>query len=153
MENILINDCISIYYKTEGIRKGRKAILIDKLKAFETFIFNKLEKIKKYLNNTDYEELKEYSITVSDYNNERKTINSIINELENKYIDDSNFEYLLKIINNHFEFATELLKKDFTRNRLEIILNYLNEVTSYLEMDLEIKKLPNHIVKMNIQTK
>ncbi len=93
--------------------KSKESVLIDKLKEFEILVFK------------------------------REGIGSIINELENKYIDDSNFEYLMKMINNHFEFSTELLKKDLTPTRLEIILNYLNEVVSYLEMDLQIDKLPN----------
>lgn len=80
------------------------------------------------------------------YNYERKkevqTIDILINELTTKEISRSAFEFLLKIINHQEEITKEILNKELTIDRIEIVFNHLREVPFYLKSDLEINKLP-----------
>lgn len=83
---------------------------------------------------------------LDEYNYERKnevqTIHTLINELTTKEIHETTFEFLLKIINHQEEITKEILNKELTIDRIEIVFNHLKDVSFYLKSDLEINKLP-----------
>lgn len=70
-------------------------------------------------------------------------LSSISYHLEEKQIDNKTFEFLMKIINYQAETTKELLLKELTMERVEVIYNHLKDVPYYLKIDLELGSLPD----------
>lgn len=68
---------------------------------------------------------------------------NINNKLSKKRIDAKNYEMLNHIINAHHRMAIELIEKEITTDRIEIISNYLREVIIYVKTDFKIDQLPD----------
>lgn len=109
--------------------------------------YNDYFKTKKENKKCDFQyELELLAEILGVYKNEWKdkvpTLNVMSEELNEKTMDKKTFEYLLKIITHQEKITREILNKELTIDRVEIVFNHLQEVPHYLKSDLEINKLP-----------
>ncbi|MFD1067615.1 hypothetical protein [Oceanobacillus locisalsi] len=70
-------------------------------------------------------------------------LSSLSYHLEEKQVDKKTLEFLKKIINYQMETTKELLMKELTLERVDVIYNHLKDVPYYLKTDLELSSLPN----------
>lgn len=70
-------------------------------------------------------------------------LNTLSNEIKKKEINEETFILLEKIIDYQFETTKEIVTKELTIERIEIIYNHLRDVPNYLKTDLELDTLPS----------
>ncbi len=70
-------------------------------------------------------------------------LNTLSNEIKKKEINEETFILLEKIIDYQFETTKEIVTKELTIERIEIIYNHLRDVPNYLKTDLELNTLPS----------
>lgn len=115
--------------------------LLKTLRFFADY-FKKNESIEDYLY-----ELGLLHDIASEYEQTLKSgipiLNTLSNQLKKKEINEETFMLLEKIIDYQIETTKEIVTKELTIERIEVIYNHLRDVPNYLKTDLELDTLPS----------
>ncbi|MFB4336226.1 hypothetical protein [Bacillus sp. BR_16] len=75
----------------------------------------------------------------------------LIEEIKSRKISQADYEYLISVIENQEQFATELFERELSINRIQSIVNFIGDFVFYLEMDLALESLPNSISEPEVE--
>ncbi|EEL27568.1 hypothetical protein bcere0018_33640 [Bacillus cereus Rock1-15] len=64
-------------------------------------------------------------------------------EMKTKKITQEDYEYLFSVIEDQEKFAQKLFNQRLSVKRIQSIVNFIGDFILYLEMDMELKKLPD----------
>lgn len=143
------------YYSNTGEHANYKTQLQTKMFLFKEIIQEAYSSIVnffiEYLKSHKLSELQDEDFYVfeellHEYQNfERKgspILDEMLTELNTKEVDKENFDLLIRIIEHQESITKDILERDISIDRLEIIMNHLKDLPYYLRTDLEIETLP-----------
>lgn len=123
-----------LIFFSELIKEGYSSIL--------DFIYNYLKSDRPNL--TQYLDI--FEEFIHQYNNFIKRGNPILdeisNELNHKIVSEDEFKLMMKIFEHQENITRDILDRNITIERLEVIINHLRDLPYYLRTDLEIETLP-----------
>lgn len=120
-------------------------LIADSLLKMLSFLADHLKK-REYIEDHLYEFgllhgiASEYEQT---FKNGIPLLNTLTSQIKKKEINEETFIFLEKIIDYQFETTKEIVTKELTIERIEIIYNHLRDVPNYLKTDLELGTLPS----------
>ncbi len=131
-------------------------ILQNRLKIFEEMIMgafqNLFDFLSNYFNNhlnikKELNKLKLLEDIIYEYSEYRHNgidlINQMVDQLNEKEIDQPTFDLLNDIISYQEDITRKILCKELTLERIEVVFEHIKEVPYYLKSDLEIDNLPS----------
>lgn len=142
--------------KVKNLSNNYHEILQNRLKIFEEMIMgafqNLFDFLSNYFNNhlnikKELNKLKLLEDIIYEYSEYRHNgidlINQMVDQLNEKEIDQPTFDLLNDIISYQEDITRKILCKELTLERIEVVFEHIKEVPYYLKSDLEIDNLPS----------